>query len=63
MVTNPKKVWRYNVDQPREKDAEGGEFWIRGKDLSGSSLVNGMIWSRGEPADYDAWEQEQGATG
>ncbi|MBS7669088.1 GMC family oxidoreductase [Croceicoccus gelatinilyticus] len=63
LVTNPKKVWLYNVDQPREEGAEGGEFWIRGKGLGGSSSVNGMIWSRGEPADYDAWEQEQGATG
>ncbi len=34
----------------------------RGKVLGGSSSVNGMIYSRGHPADYDEWAQ-MGATG
>lgn len=61
LVTNPAHVWMYKVDEPREPDGPG-EFWIRGKGLGGSSSVNGMIWSRGEPADYDAWEAA-GCTG
>jgi choline dehydrogenase len=28
----------------------------RGKVLGGSSAVNAMMWYRGHPADYDAWE-------
>lgn len=62
LVTNPKHVWAYPVTQPREDGAPANEVWIRGKGLGGSSAVNGMIWSRGEPADYDAWEAG-GATG
>lgn len=62
LVTNPKHIWAYAVTQPREEGADPSEFWIRGKGLGGSSSVNGMIWSKGEPADYDEWEAA-GATG
>jgi choline dehydrogenase-like flavoprotein len=30
------------------------DIWLRGKVLGGSSSVNGMVWVRGQPADYDA---------
>jgi choline dehydrogenase len=29
----------------------------RGKVLGGSTAINGMVWARGRPSDYDAWAQ------
>lgn len=34
----------------------------RGKVLGGSSSINGMVWLRGHPRDFDGWAQ-RGATG
>ncbi len=34
----------------------------RGRVLGGSSSINAMLWYRGHPSDYDAWEQA-GAAG
>ena len=45
--------------------AEGdtpSETWIRGKVLGGSSAVNGMMYFRGHPEDYDGWAR-QGCSG
>ena len=38
------------------------DFWLKGRTLGGSSSINGMVYMRGFPSDYDRWE-EFGATG
>lgn len=46
-------VWDYQAS--RGKDL-GNELWLKGRTLGGSSSVNGMVYVRGAPADYDGWE-------
>lgn len=62
LVQDPKHTWTYKVEQPREAGTEATEVWVRGKVIGGSSSINGMIYSRGQPEDYDEWES-RGAHG
>jgi choline dehydrogenase len=38
------------------------EVWLKGRTIGGSSSVNGMVYVRGAPEDYDDWEKD-GCTG
>jgi len=59
LFTDPKHVWFFPTEG---HDGIPPETWIRGKVLGGSSSVNGMMYFRGQPQDYDAW-QSLGADG
>ena len=32
------------------------EHWFKGSAIGGSSAVNGMVYVKGAPMDYDSWE-------
>ena len=52
----PETSWRYTTEP--EPHLNGRELPVpRGKVLGGSSTINGMLYSRGHPRDYDLWRQ------
>ena len=51
--------WKYHTDP--EPEMHGRTiFHARGKVLGGSSSINGMIFQRGNPMDYERWAAEPG---
>ena len=54
-VGNPRFDWRYTSEPDPTRNGIV-EAWPRGLGPGGSSLINGMIFVRGAPGDFDAWE-------
>jgi len=61
LIHNPAANWLYESD-PEAGTANRPIPVPRGKLLGGSSAINGLVWVRGQPLDYDTWAQ-MGARG
>ncbi len=55
-LNDPKVNWLYETEVD---EGSGGRphKWPKGKVLGGSSSLNGMLYVRGQSADYDGWRQ------
>lgn len=61
-IYDPRFSWQF----PLEPEASTGErqvAWPRGKALGGSSVINGLLYIRGQHADFDDWAGVYGARG
>jgi choline dehydrogenase len=61
LVPNPKMNWGYETE-PEPELNNRKVVWPRGKVLGGSGSINGLVFLRGAPSDFDEWES-RGATG
>ncbi len=55
-IKDPALNWMYRTEA--DKGLNGRQLnWPRGKTLGGSSSINGLLYVRGQPEDYDRWRQ------
>ena len=56
LIGNPRADWCYETEP--EPACNGRRIPVpRGRMLGGSSSINGMVYVRGQPRDYDVWRQ------
>ena len=55
-LKDPKVNWLYTTE-PDPGTGGRQHVWPRGKVLGGSSSINGLLYIRGQHADYDGWRQ------
>ena len=56
LLNNPRYNWNFETEP--EDNVQGRRIPIpRGRTLGGSSAINGMLYVRGNPLDYNTWSQ------
>ena len=53
MLSDPNYCHYFPTDYNKQWPGARDEVWIRGKVMGGSSAINGMVYHRGQPEDYD----------
>ena len=55
-VWDPRFAWRFETE-PEPGTVMRRMPWPRGRVLGGTSAINGLVYIRGQAADYDHWRQ------
>lgn len=53
MMADAKRTWMYHAEPEKSNAFQTDEYWARGRLMGGSSSINGMMYVRGQPADFD----------
>ncbi|MDP6342926.1 MAG: GMC family oxidoreductase N-terminal domain-containing protein [Alphaproteobacteria bacterium] len=56
LIDNPRVNWNFS-SEPEDGTAGRRIHWPRGRVIGGSHSINGMLYVRGNAADYDGWAQ------
>lgn len=60
LLENPGYAWPFSTEPEPELDGKS-IYWPRGKVVGGSSAINGMVYVRGDPHEYDTWARKGNA--
>jgi choline dehydrogenase-like flavoprotein len=53
VMVDPAKIWAYLANPEPGNNFSKEEVWARGRLLGGSTAINGMMYVRGQPDDFD----------
>ena len=56
MLFNPAYTWQFKTE-PTERTGGRGIATTQGRTIGGGSSINGMVYNRGQAADFDSWAQ------
>jgi choline dehydrogenase len=56
LLRGRRHVWRFETEPVAGLGGRRSD-WPRGRVVGGSTAINGMVYARGLPSDYDAWGQ------
>lgn len=55
LLKDPGHTWPF-ITEPQTALNNRTQLWTRGRVLGGSSSINGNVYVRGDPAEFDSWE-------
>ena len=61
LLMNPEVTWPFKTEPQTHLNGKE-QLWVRGRVIGGSSSINGNLFVRGDPAEYDNW-RDAGCTG
>ena len=61
-IYDPRFTWQFPLE-PEASTDHRAIVWPRGKAVGGSSVINGLLYIRGQHADFDDWARVHGARG
>jgi len=62
LLNDPDVTWPY-MTEPQEFLNGKPQRWTRGRVIGGSGAINGNLFARGDPAEYDNWRNNLGCKG
>jgi choline dehydrogenase len=55
LLADPRHAYFYTTEWNKDMQGRAAEVLLRGRGLGGTSNVNGIVYHRGQPQDYDEW--------